>query len=204
MIEQLLEPNPTGQSSPLLQAQDLLAGSQIIHTVDIPAAILYPQSADAYRQPEEESTSPHAGTVQIKPLTLQQMTLISRAARDDGSLVPLLMVKEAVVAPVLSLDQVRQMHVGLVHFLVSQVNQISGLSAEGEVLNGAVQSPVGQTHLMLARHFGWTPDQVSQLTPGQVAVYLAGIEQFLNLDEQRRQAQQEVQQSASGPWRSNP
>ena len=33
-----------------------------------------------------------------------------------------------------------------------------------------------------AKHFGWTPEQVSQLTPGQVAVYLAGIGKLLQLD----------------------
>jgi hypothetical protein len=37
---------------------------------------------------------------------------------------------------------------------------------------------------LLARHFGWTPEQVSQLTPGQVAVYLAGVAKLLRLEEE--------------------
>ena len=41
---------------------------------------------------------------------------------------------------------------------------------------------MGRTHILLAKHFGWTPEQVGQLTPGQVAVYLAGIEKLLQLD----------------------
>ena len=38
-------------------------------------------------------------------------------------------------------------------------------------------------HILLAKHFGWTPEQVSQLTPGQVAVYLAGIDQLLQVEK---------------------
>jgi hypothetical protein len=37
----------------------------------------------------------------------------------------------------------------------------------------------------LARHFGWTPQQVSELTPGQVAVYLTGIERLMAFDAAR-------------------
>jgi hypothetical protein len=111
------------------------------------------------------------------------LTLISRAARDDASLVPLLMIKEAMLEPALTLDQIRQMHVGLVYYLVSQINHISGLDANGAALDGAVDTPLGRTHILLARHFGWTPEQVSHLTPGQVAVYLAGIERLLQLEK---------------------
>jgi hypothetical protein len=74
--------------------------------------------------------------------------------------------------------------VGLVHFLVSQINLLSGLSEDGELLTDAVNSPLGRTHLLLAKHFGWTPEQVSRLTPGQVAVYLAGIERFLQVESE--------------------
>jgi len=115
-------------------------------------------------------------------LSIGVLTLISRAARDDPGLVPLLVIKEGIVEPVLSLDQIRKMHVGLVHWLVGQVNRVSGLSPDGETLDEAVDSPIGRTHILLARHFGWTPEQVSQLTPGQVAVYLAGVERLLQLE----------------------
>jgi hypothetical protein len=80
------------------------------------------------------------------------------------------------------------MHVGLVHYLVSRVNRISGLAADGQALDAAVESPVGQMQILLAKHFGWTPDQVSQLTPGQVAVYLAGVEKLLQLEQARDEA----------------
>jgi hypothetical protein len=109
------------------------------------------------------------------------LTTISRAAREDPSLVPLLMIKESLVEPELGLDGVRRLHVGLVQFLVSRINLISGLTADGQALDDAVASPAGQMHVLLARHFGWTPDQVAQLTPGQVAVYLAGVSRLLDL-----------------------
>ena len=80
--------------------------------------------------------------------------------------------------PALTLDQIRQMHVGMANFLVGLINTLSGLEADGESVNGAVQEPITQAHILLAKHFGWTPQQVGQLTPAQVAVYLAGIDRL--------------------------
>lgn len=158
----------------LLTADDLLVGSKALHDVEIPAAVLTPAA---------DSGALRSGCVRMRPLNIAVLMLISRAARDDASLIPLLMIKEAVVEPALTLDQIRQMHVGLVHFLVGQINRISGLDATGATLDEAVDSPLGRTHILLARHFGWTPEQVSQLTPGQVAVYLAGVEKLLQLEQ---------------------
>ena len=166
--------------STVLLAQDLLSGSQLTHEITIPAAILHPHAIGEAGRSEDSK----AGVVRLRPLNLATMTLISRATRDDSSLMPILMIKEAIVEPVLSVDQIRQMHIGLVHYLVRQINLISGLGADGETLDAAVNSSLGQTHLLLAKHFGWTPQQVSQLTPGQVAVYLAGIERLLELDQE--------------------
>ncbi len=173
----------------LLQAEDLLAGSKAIFDIEIPPAVLSPSSnpspAPDHKAPEKLGSAwngVRVGCVRLRPLNVATLSLISRASRENPELVPLLMVKEALVEPALSLEQVRQLHLGLVYYLVAQVNQISGLSAEGEILSQqAASSPLGQTHLLLAQHFGWTPEQVSQLTPGQVAVYLAGIERLLNL-----------------------
>lgn len=159
---------------PVLAVGDLLAGSGIVHEVGIPPEILTPGA------PEETG----AGIVRMRPLNVAVLTLISRAAREDPALIPLLMIKESLVEPVLTLEQVRQMHAGLVHFLVGRVNSISGLAADGGALDEAVDSPLGETHVLLATHFGWTPEQVSQLTPGQVAVYLAGVQKLLRLAEE--------------------
>src|SRR5829696_2396141 len=162
---------------PKLTAQDLLAGSGLIHDVRVPREILTPGA-----QPLEEAAG--EGIVQMRPLNVTVLTLISRASREDPGLIPLLMIKEALVEPVLALDQIRQMHVGLVSFLVGKINSISGLAADGGALDETADSPLGQTHLLLAKHFGWTPEQVSQLTPGQVAVYLAGVQKLLQLEEE--------------------
>ena len=157
-----------------LSAQDLLAGSLLVHAVRVPGELLRPGEPDAA-----------GGTVRLRPLGVGAMAVISRAARDDPSLVPLLMLREALVEPALSLDQVRQLHIGLVHFLVGEVNRASGLSAEGEAFDAALQSPAVRAHLLLARHFGWTPEQVAQLTPGQVMVYLSGVERLLAFEHSR-------------------
>ncbi|TQM61938.1 hypothetical protein [Humibacillus xanthopallidus] len=158
----------------LLTAEDLLAGTATVHEVVVPAHVLRP--GDPTERSETQGGPGLPGAVRLRPLTVGTLVLISRAARDDPSLVPLLLVKESMVEPAMSLDELRRLHAGLIHFLVSKVNTISGLSPSGDVLDDAVSSPVGQVHILLARHFGWSPDQVARLTPGQVAVYLAGVD----------------------------
>jgi hypothetical protein len=155
----------------VLSAQELLAGSALVHEIAVPAEVLRPGSgADGV-----------AGTVRMRPVRVGTLALIARAAREDPSLVPLLMVRDAVVEPTLELEQIRQLHAGLLHFLVERANAISGLGTSGDA-RAAAASPLGETHVLLAKHFGWTPQQVAELTPGQVAVYLAGVERLLALD----------------------
>ncbi|WP_198321122.1 hypothetical protein [Azohydromonas aeria] len=153
--------------SPFLSAQDLLAGALLVHEVEIPAAVLHPG------QPEGEGA---ARRVRLRPLKVATLALISRAAQDDASLVPLLMVKESLAEPVLSFEQVRQLHAGLVQWLLAEINRISGLADDGgSAARAAAASPIGEAHVLLARHYGWTPQQVAELSPGQVAVYLAAL-----------------------------
>jgi hypothetical protein len=164
----------------LLSAHDLLAGSALVHEVEVPAQVLRPGASASAAEPGRA-----AGYVKLRPLRIATLALILRASREDPSLVPLLMIKESLVEPALQLEQIRQLHAGLVHFLVARINLISGLDTDGAGAQSAAASPIGQTHLLLARHFGWTPQQVAELTPGQVAVYLAGIERLLALDAAR-------------------
>ena len=151
----------------LLTPQELLAGSLLVHDVTVPQALLHPGRA----APSDASER----LVRLRPLKVATLALISRAARDDASLVPLLIVKESLVAPALSFDQLRQMHAGLVQFLVGEIHRISGLEPDGAAVREASASAIGEAHLLLARHYGWTPAQVAELTPGQMAVYLSGI-----------------------------
>lgn len=160
---------------PILSAEDLLAGSTIVHEIQIPARILRPGSQAVH--------GAVPGIVRLRPLSIATLTLISRAARDDAGLVPLLTIKESLTEPAMALDRIRQLHVGLVHFLVSHINRISGLSPDGDVLTDIVDTPISRAHILLAQHFGWTPEQVGRLTPGQVAVYLSGIEKRTPAEE---------------------
>lgn len=157
----------------MLSAGDLLAGGRVVHDVEIPADLLNP------------GTESDDGRVKLRPLSLAALSVISKAARDDAGLIPVLMLKESLLEPELSFDEIRRLHVGLVQFLLDQVNAISGLGPV-DGADAAARSALGATHLLLARHFGWTPAQVSQLTPGQVAVYLAGVRQLVEYDQADR------------------
>src|SRR3954453_4695625 len=138
----------------MLTADDLLAGSALAHAVEIPAHLL-----------ESE------GQVRLRPLTVRDVQLASKAARDDDQLLSLLLVKAGLVEPVLSLEQLQGMHAGLARFLVEEVNRVSGLSVDDATLSTAVQSPLARASFVLAREFGWSPEQVGELTVGQLLLY---------------------------------
>lgn len=155
----------------MLSAGDLLAGSRVVHEVVIPRELLNPGGESA------------EGQVKLRPLSLTALTVISKAAREDAGLIPVLMLKESLIEPELGIDDIRRLHVGLVQFLLDRINEISGLRGLDGGADEAARSAVGSTHLLLARHFGWTPEQVSHLTPGQVAVYLAGVRHLMEYEQ---------------------
>ena len=64
------------------------------------------------------------------------------------------------------------MHAGLVQFLLDQVNHISGITLPAPELNQAVEAPLARAAFLLAQAFGWTPQEVSSLTLGQVLLHL--------------------------------
>ena len=84
------------------------------YTIKIPGEILAPVD-----------DNPHQVT--IRPLTVHSFQMIAKAAKDDHFLIPLLMVKEAVIEPELSIQEIRSMKVGLVNFLVSEIKRLSGI-----------------------------------------------------------------------------
>lgn len=73
------------------------------------------------------SSEGQALSVEITPLNVQTFQLIAKAGKNEPSLIPLLMVKEAVVSPRLELKDIKKMKVGLVHYLVQEIKQLSGL-----------------------------------------------------------------------------
>ena len=168
-----------------LSAEELLYGGGLTHNIELPEQVLWPGGLSHQGSIEPGSTHQDGTTRQVllRPLNVATLTLITRAAQDNAGLVPLLMIKEALVEPLMSLKQIQKMHVGLVHFLVNQINRISGLALDDDALDEALNSSLVQTQLLLAQHFGWTPEQVMGLSPGQIAVYLAGIDRFRELEE---------------------
>jgi hypothetical protein len=105
------------QSLVMLTAEELLSGANVLHEVAVPADLLGTQSSNGRN-----------GMVQVRPLTIGIFQTIMKAAKDDPSLVPLLMVKEGLVEPKLSIQQVRELPVGLVEFFVAQIRAVSGLT----------------------------------------------------------------------------
>jgi len=87
-------------------------------------------------------------------------------------LASILMVQQALVAPRLAVEQVVSLPAGLVEFLIGKVNELSGLQFEGDDLDRAVKAPLAKACFVLAREFGWTPAQCSELTVGQILVFL--------------------------------
>src|SRR4051795_4732512 len=149
----------------MVTADELLAGSALAHAVEIPAHLLAPASEDA--------APPR---VRLRPLTVRDVQLAGKAARDDDQLLSLLLLKAGLVEPALSLEQLQGMHAGLARFLVEELNRVSGLSVDEATLSAAVQSPLARASFVLAREFGWSPQEVGELTVGQLLLYLEMLE----------------------------
>jgi hypothetical protein len=106
-----------------MTADDLLAGANATYRVEVPADVVRP-GADAGAEPV---------MVVLRPLTIGGFQLILKAAKEDASAIPLLMIKESLVEPAMTLQQVQRMHLGLVEFLVAQIKDISGMGEKKNV-----------------------------------------------------------------------
>jgi hypothetical protein len=144
-----------------LSAEDLLAGAAALYTVEIPARVLEPESA-----------STDGGQVELRPLTVRDLQRITQAAKEQQVLTSVLMVQQALVRPKLSVEQAGALPAGVVQFLLHRVNVISGLALEAGELEQAIRAPLSRACFVLTREFGWSPAQVSELTVGQVLLYL--------------------------------
>lgn len=146
-----------------LSAEDLVASGAATQTVKIPFARLNAGAADG---------AGFAGEVTLRPLLVRDVERVARAAREQRTLASVLMVQQALVAPRLTVEQVGNLPAGLVQFLSEHVNRLSGLTVDEEDLERAVKAPLARACFILAREFGWTPAQCSELTVGQVLLYL--------------------------------
>jgi len=149
-------------ATPYMSSDELLAGAAVTHDIEIPAAVL--GSVDPAQAGVRK--------VRMRPLAVRDLQRATKAARDDDSLLSVLMLKEAMVEPALSLDQVHGLQAGLARFLLQELNRISGLAMDDETLAGAVEAPLARACFILAREFGWSPQEVGELTMGQILLYL--------------------------------
>jgi hypothetical protein len=144
-----------------LSAEELLAGGALTHELKIPSDLL--------RSEGEVLSAAH---VILRPLTVGDLQRLSKAARDDESLSAALMIQQALVQPSLKLEQVAQLPAGLARFLVEEINTISGINTPRNALEELVQAPLAKACFILAKEFGWTPEEVSGMTIGQILLYL--------------------------------
>ena len=152
----------------MLSADELLAGGELTYEITIPAGIL---------KKTESKMDSTAGKVKLRPLTVKDLQRISLAAKDSDNLTATLMVQTSLVEPAMSVMQVGAMHVGLVEFLLEQVNRISGISGNSHDLEQAAADPLAKAAFILAKEFGWTPQDINNLTLGQVVLHLEMLKQ---------------------------
>jgi hypothetical protein len=144
----------------MLSADELLAGANLTFDIEVPPHLL------------DSAATAAGGSVRLRPLTVHDLQLIARAAKDHDALAGALMVHTALVEPKLTLPQVNALQVGLLQFLLTEVNRISGIGADAADVRGAAEDPLVRAAFLLAREFGWTPEQVGELTLGQILLHL--------------------------------
>jgi hypothetical protein len=144
-----------------LTAEQLLAGESLTHEAEIPVELM-----------GTNGSTPPEPRVTLRALTVRDLQRIGKAASEDESLSASLMIQQALVDPPLKLEQVAQLPAGLARFLVERINAISGISTSRDALGELVQAPLAKACFVLAREFGWTPEQVSGMTIGQILLYL--------------------------------
>ena len=156
----------------MLSAEELLAGSRLSFTVQVPPEILKPESSG-----DAEQVIPDNTCVKMRPLTVADLQIISRAAKENDSLLGVLMVHKSLIEPELSVAEVSSLHLGLMQFLLAQVNRISGLSVSSRDIEESARDPMARAAFLLAREFGWSPQEISELTLGQIMLHLEMLSQ---------------------------
>lgn len=144
-----------------LTSEELLAGSSLTHEVEVPPYLL-----------RTNGSGPATAKVVLRPLTVRDLQRIAKAVRDDDGLSTAFIIHQALVEPALEFEDVSQMSAGLARFLVEHINSISGINTPRDALQEHVQAPLARACFVLAREFGWTPEQVSGMTIGQILLYL--------------------------------
>ena len=144
----------------VLTSEQLLAGTSFREEVELPVSLL------AGAKPGE------VAHVVLRPLAVRDVQRIQRAAKDDETLSATLMIQQALLQPEMKMEQIAQLPAGLASFLVERINTLSGLATSSDSLEEMVQAPLARACFVLAKEFGWTPEEVSGMTIGQILLYL--------------------------------
>jgi hypothetical protein len=144
-----------------LTPEELLAGGSLTHEVQVPAELLDGQGGVLADR-----------VVTLRPLAVRDLQRIGKAASEDDGLSAALMIGQSLVDPALSHEQVMQLPAGLARFLVERINDVSGITTPRDVLAELVQAPLARACFVLAKEFGWTPEDISGMTIGQILMYL--------------------------------
>ena len=144
-----------------ISAEDLLAGSQLKHKIEIPAE---------YLNGKGKGSKLHQ--IILRPLNVRDLQRIGQAAQDDEAVSAALMIQHSLVEPTLRLEQISLLPAGLARFLIEKINAISGVNTPRDELEELVQAPLAKACFILAREFSWTPEEVSGMTIGQILLYL--------------------------------
>ena len=144
----------------MLSADDLLGQAATEYDIEIPQRLL-----------------PEAGerTVRLRPLTVRDLRLIARATRDNEDLSGVLMVRQSLIDPQLSAEQIGALPAGLLQFLLREVNRISGITASEDEVLEALNDPLVKASLLLSRELGWTTEEVGRLTLGETMLHVAAL-----------------------------
>jgi len=145
----------------ILSSEELLAGSGLTHEIEVPVELL-----------KSNGEAKGGATVVLRPLTVRDLQRIGKASHEEDGLSAALMIQQALIEPALKFEQISQLPAGLARFLVERINAISGITTPRDELAEAVQAPLAKACFVLAREFGWTPEQVSGMTIGQILLYL--------------------------------
>lgn len=156
----------------MLTASDLLAGSQLVFKIKIPDKILKPLTEAGLDENSEQ-----VQTVRLKPLTVKDLQRIARAAKESDDLLAAFMVQKSLVEPEMTIRQVLSMHVGLMQYLLQKVNQISGIETTADQISSSLEAPLSKAAFILAREFGWTPQEINELTFGQILLHLQMLQE---------------------------
>ena len=154
-------------------AEELLYGKDQVFDVEIPDGVLEP----TLDKGGSTARTGRGKTIRLRPLSVGDVQLIAKASKNDEVLTSVLMIHRAVVEPKLKQSQIAEMHGGLIRFLVDLINRISGLNTTDDETREIAASPLVQAFFVLAKEFHWTPEQVKQMTLGQILGYLEMVNQ---------------------------